>query len=502
MTHSRWASAGLVLLSVVVAAAFLAPGPSAVAPIPAELKGPELAFADRVERLDAMVNAVPSSTSSPASSSITVGENIQVFDDPQPQNEIAIAADPTDPDKLIVGANDYRLRAEGYSVWVGMYTSTNGGETWTDHLVPGYPGGDASTLSTFNFGGDPIVAVDSEGRMYAGGIFFRGTRTGADIRDVSIALTWSDDQGNTWSDPVIVSPGKAQSVFNDHPQMAVDNSGGTYDGNVYISYSKFTGLNADIRVAASRDRGETWSIVKVSAPIAPGHAAGGYQDSMVTIGPGGEVYVFWDETYFTPGAVSRADIWMTVSTDGGMTFAAPWVAMSGVVPIFLPKASYRYDTYPAAAVDHTGEQPGRIYLTWADGQSGNADIYLSSSDDGGMTWGDPVRVNDDDGEAGQFFQWVSVAPDGRVDIAFYDRRDDPNDYLLNEYYAVSTDGGLTFTNERVSDASSDPAVWSAFIGDYNQIASTPDAAYPAWCDMRNGEPGNRNQDAYTAAVTP
>ena len=66
--------------------------------------------------------------------------------------------------------------------------------------------------------------------------------------------------------------------------------------------------------------------------------------------------------------------------------------------------------------------------------------------------------------------------------------------------ARSTDGGASFLNVRVSDVSSDPAVWPTFIGDYNQIAATSRASYPAWSDFRNGVPGNFNQDAYTAAV--
>ncbi|SRR6266511_2472678 len=48
--------------------------------------------------------------------------------------------------------------------------------------------------------------------------------------------------------------------------------------------------------------------------------------------------------------------------------------------------------------------------------------------------------------------------------------------------------------------SSDPAVRPTFIGDYNQIAATSRASYPAWSDFRNGVPGNFNPDAYTTAV--
>jgi len=502
MRLARPTRCGLVLLTVFVAAVLLAPGATTLWSIPAESRLPAIlpASAEPGSRLMAMVTAGTPFT--PTDGRIRVGPNLQTFDDPQPQNEIAVAVNPLDDRNVLVGSNDYRLRAVGASVWVGMYTTDDAGKTWTANLVPGYPGGPRGILSTYQFGGDPILAFDRDGSAYAGGIFFRGTPTGGDIRDVSIALSRSDDGGFTWNKPVIVAFGKAQSIFHDHPQMTADATGGAFDGNVYISWTRFGGVGQiDILVAASSDRGATWTIQQVSGPIPQGDAQGYYQDSMVTVGPNGEVYVVWDEWFLDQGAVPRTKIWMTASRDGGATFAPSWVAEADVAPISLPNAAYRHDTYPVAAADaSTGPFRGRLYLTWADQGTGDADILLKSSDDGGVTWSSPVRVNDDAGTAAQFFPWVAVGPDGRVDVAFYDRRDDPNDYLLNEYVARSQDGGRSFVNVRVSDASSDPAVWSSFIGDYNQIAAGTRMSWPAWSDFRNGVPGNRNQDAYTAAV--
>ncbi len=491
-----WALTAVVMLSM----------QTSVVVGPASSDGIRLPVLDRdpVLRLQTMVTAgmSASAVSTMSTAAIRVGPNLQVFDNRQPQNEIAVVVNPKDDGNVVIGANDYRLRDVGASVWVGMYTTKNGGKSWVANLVPGYPGGPTGILSQFQFGGDPILAFDRYGSVYAGGIFFKGTRFGADIRDVSIALSRSDDGGLSWNEPVIVAPGRAQSVFNDHPQMTVDATGGPHDGNVYISWTRFGGVGQiDIFVAASWDRGMTWHVQKVSGPIPQGDAQGFYQDSMVTVGPGGEVYVVWDEWFLDNGAIPRTKIWMAVSRDGGRTFSLPWVVESDVAPIRLPNASYRHDTYPAAAVDlSNGPYRGRLYLTWADQRGGNADILLKSSDDGGRTWSATVRVNDDAGTAAQFFQWVAVGPDGRVDVSFYDRRDDPNDYLLNEYVARSTDGGMSFVNVRVSDVSSDPAVWSVFIGDYNQIAAGSRVSWPAWSDFRNGAPGDRNQDAYTAAV--
>lgn len=468
---------------------------------PSRLDLPLVAFEHPGVRLQAMVTAADAAalaSATLATSALRVGPNIQITTNRQPQNEIAAAANPLDGRNVMVGSNDYRLRDEGASVWVGVYTTKDGGRTWAEQLLPGHPRDTRRTvLSTFQFGGDPILAFDGLGRAYAGGIFFRGTPFGADIRDVSIAVARSDDGGVTWNDPVIVALGKAQSVFHDHPQMTADAF-----GNAFVSWTLFRGFSApEIWVATSHDGGLTWRLQRVSVPVPPGDAAGFYQDSMVATGPAGEAYVVWDETFLTMAGIPAVKIWMTVSRDGGETFAAPWVIEDAVVPIALPNAPYRHDSYPVFAADtSSGAHRGRLYLTWSDQRSGNADILLKSSDDGGATWSTSIRVNDDAGTAGQFMQWAAVGPDGRVDVAFYDRRDDPDDYLLNEYVARSTDGGASFVNVRVSDVSSDPAVWSAFIGDYNQIAATARASYPAWSDFRNGVPGDRNQDAYTAAV--
>jgi len=107
-------------------------------------------------------------------------------------------------------------------------------------------------------------------------------------------------------------------------------------------------------------------------------------------------------------------------------------------------------------------------------------------------------VNDDAGTATQYNVAVSASPSGRVDLSFYDRRDDPNDVLNARYYAGSTDGGVTFVNLRVSDASWDPA--GLPLDDYDHVASTARTAQLVWADGRNNPLGGINLDIYTATV--
>ena len=97
--------------------------------------------------------------------------------------------------------------------------------------------------------------------------------------------------------------------------------------------------------------------------------------------------------------------------------------------------------------------------------------------------------------------------DGRVDIAFYDSRNDPAGRLLDVYYAQSNDDGRTFLpNVRVTDAAFDPNLLvtggGAFLGDYNGIASNAAGVHPIWADNRNVSTVTpRDQDVFTATVS-
>jgi hypothetical protein len=112
-----------------------------------------------------------------------------------------------------------------------------------------------------------------------------------------------------------------------------------------------------------------------------------------------------------------------------------------------------------------------------------------------------TRVNDDGPGSDQFFPFVTVAPGGRVDVCFQDRRYAPGNALIFTTCAFSTDGGLTFTNQRVTTTPFD-ASNNNFIGDYNWQASTNAEVKPSF--VGDNTPGG-NQDAqevFVARVTP
>lgn len=100
---------------------------------------------------------------------------------------------------------------------------------------------------------------------------------------------------------------------------------------------------------------------------------------------------------------------------------------------------------------------------------------------------------------------VSVAPNGRVDVAWWDWRDGAAVYGNDVYYTYSSDDGDTWaSNVRVTDQSIDRRIgyWgnNADMRSRPGIASTDQVARLAWSDTRLAAQGANTQDIFAAAV--
>jgi hypothetical protein len=131
------------------------------------------------------------------------------------------------------------------------------------------------------------------------------------------------------------------------------------------------------------------------------------------------------------------------------------------------------------------------------------DIVIVSSTDGGQTWSAPRRVNHGPGDSDQAMPNVAVDDEGRVYVAWYDRRGFALSDSVNAYAAVSLDGGLTFGPDM--KLSSAPSYWSGspsvggtghFVGDRIAIAAGDNYAVVAWADFRNPN----DPDVYAARI--
>jgi hypothetical protein len=368
-------------------------------------------------------------------------------DDGHSENETAIAVD---GDTVVAGWNGFVAGG----VVMGVARSGDGGATW-----------DQGALGTgFDVTSDPAVAAGGSGRWYYSYI----ARTAGES-DYDVWVQRSLDDGVSWLPPVAAV---SDANFDDKSYVAAAGD------EVLVAYADFGVSPAKVHAVRSIDGGLSFDHDTVLA-----NASVGGNGACPVIAPDGTSYVFWRDSF-------QDFLWMSRSDDAGVN----WTPDESIVEmnplpssVPAPQGGYRLLNLPAAAAGPDGE----LVVVWNDQRFGDADILAIRSDDGGDTWSEPVRVNDDAAGNLQFFPWVAIDGAGDVHVVWYDRRHDAVD--LDVYYARSSDGGASFTpNVRLTAASFTPVLPSeggaaAFIGDYNGIAAGGGRVFPFYQDARRGE---------------
>jgi hypothetical protein len=363
----------------------------------------------------------------------------------QRQNEPSIAVSTRNPLHLMGGANDYRTvdvpglpdgRIIG-DAWLGLFKSFDGGSTWRSTLLPGYPQdnspeGLASPLKGFEAGADPTMRAGTNGLFYYSGIVLNRGDNGLGKLFVARFIDNNNVEGGDsiqYLNTAVIDTGTA-GQFIDKPWMAVDvpRQGasqcqiGTQSfpaGNVYVSYSSFTGSETNnphtkLFLARSTDCGATWSKTKISESFSVS------QGSTVAIDPNtGAVYVAWRQ--FQTSALANSII-VTKSVDGGRTFSrGEQIAAINPFEQSTTAYSFRTNAYPTMAIDANG----RVYIAWAErgrGAGGDARIVITNSANG-ANWSAPAVV-DPTGTRGHQLMPALTFAEGKLMLAYYDLRED------------------------------------------------------------------------------
>jgi len=438
------------------------------------------------------------------------------------QNEPTVAVDPTNAMIMTAGSNDYCAEIENGSgnVWAGYYRSTDGGQTWSNSLVPGYPedGSTAGSASPAHgscaAAGDPTQSFDGAGHLYYGFICFNRVKP----TNGSIYLARYDDHGEDYVRTVRVERGTPSvwGLFQDKINIAVDQGSGTPTaGNVYVAWARYSGqaANNNIFFTRSTDGGRTFS---KPTRITGGQAEEQFAD--IAIGPDGAVYVTYREIAHQKSTENRIRI--VSSTDGGQSFSAPRT-VAPIVPFestdFGPDTcgdgpfacdsglTYaRFSSLSAVAADATG-----VHVVWnARNDAGQAKVFARNSPDG-LTWTDPAVTLDAATTGHQFFP--DIASNGStLSVVFQDSRGDGayspdlppgvtaagtnSGNVVNTFVATSTDG-TAWAEAPVTANGTNPnwevrsGMRSPFFGDYNYVSSTGSRVAAVWTDTRDLVPG-------------
>jgi len=202
------------------------------------------------------------------------------------------------------------------------------------------------------------------------------------------------------------------------------------DGALHILYAVARtdpgpqAFHAGLRVATSRDTGRTWG---PPISVTDDGALGKYRnDHALHVGGDGTIYVSWLD--------QRTDtirVFATHSTDGGKTWDTN-------------RLVDEEGSCECCRVALTTTREGRAFLAWRKKLPGGIrDIVVARSDDRGVTWSAPVRINADDWEVGGCPDaGPSLAADdaGRLHVGWWTGK--PG--AAGVKYARSDDGGSTF----------------------------------------------------------
>lgn len=354
------------------------------------------------------------------------------------QCESFIAVDPNDELHAVGVAIDFAT-GSALTTW---YTTFDGGASWTGGIFPNEPG--------YGFNGDATVVITTRGVPVITLLQYWGAGGNA------VYSYNSPDGGVTWKKGVLVD----LDVANDKVQSATDRSQGPHRGQVAIAWDRFGTSQGDtIWGAVSNDDGASWVHKQRiddtrESNISPDLA----------YGPNSELWVMWADR-------GDFEIVLDVSHDGGATWGSDIVAGTYVqVPFYLPNNFFRIFDIFSLAVDCTqGPYSGKVYVAyhrWG-GTPKHSDVYVIHSADGGATWvKNNVNVGDTTGSH-QVMPWAEVDPHGNLNIAFWDCRLDPNNYLLWTWVARSSNGGTKWREYPVSDSGYDFAATDGwYVGDY------------------------------------
>jgi hypothetical protein len=322
-----------------------------------------------------------------------------------------------------------------------LQVSADGGATWTE------PHASFPTLTRQD---DPQIVVDpADGRtLYAS--YMQDNKS-------SQFVARSDDFGSTWK-TMLVEPLQRGT---DKDILAVRGP------NVYLVYHTLQ----KIFVSSSHDGGTTWTTRNLlngttNSQFGQSLPSGGAVDSH------GTVYFAWNGVNSSGQAKGTINLYVTKSTDGGVTWTASLVDVSQAAP---PCGCGGWDFWGAQmalgldAADH-------VDVLWNANRVkyGPQRVFFARSIDGGASWSSARDVSLAPAGSNNAFPALVATGNGDVRIAWMDDRNGfdvgGNDAgaRWNTYYRSSLDGGATWSAE---------SKLSAFVAGYPYSLAAPNDGY-------------------------
>ena len=412
---------------------------------------------------------------------VPLPKNVRIYPSSTTQQfETSIATHPSNPGVVLVVACTQDTPPPFCRT--GWYYSNNGAFNWSG-------GNNLPTHSDLGIiMADPIACIDLDGNLFVSG--FYGS-------DVFVARSATGGAG--WTQTTV-----ATTSGREKPHMTIDrNSNSPYKNNVYAAYTDLNLIPSSVMFSRSTDRGQTFSgPVSISGTIGATAAVG----VNLSAGPDSALYA----TFSGSDSPTSSFIYLGFnrSRNGGVS----WDTAKSILQVNyrggLSKGvnTITFFNFPSMDVDRsTGPRRGWAYIVYAEQNPTTPDIFLIRSTDRGSSWSNPIKVNQDNSGNDQWQPWMSVDPStGSLFVVYYDSRKFTANDSAQVYVSASTDGGSTFSDILVSDASFLPRKLTvspgtrffAYMGSYIGISALNGVVWPCWMDNRTGI-----HQVYTSRIT-
>jgi hypothetical protein len=494
-----------------------------------------------------------------ALSPLRVGPNYPLLPRSEPiygRDAVGLAVNPRNPKHIVAMYSDYQ------TLWCEVVSSTDGGRNWRRTRLKA-PAGFISPpctvgnhLANFVDGGIAFGAGSTVYATFASGIL----DAQGDSQGKSVLVARSDNGGRSFGVGVVALPGGTDAdVGPDYilPKLVVKPGSSASTDRIYLvansseTQPQATTQNKTV-VSTSANGGGTWAAPVSASPA--GQAA--IEATQPVLGKNDTLYVAWRTQ--KPGATAgrflpEGTLVVGRSSDHGQTWKHVTAAgVRGFVytgPI-TPPYSATPTTFPASTFPRLAADPrsGNVYLLYGNGEPplsqgktvtaadhfihNDMDVYFQRSTDGGDNWSDPARLNRQAPVQLEITQTrhpnISIAPNGRLDIVWQDRRhwyfgppkrtpagicththvECDEARLGDTYYRSSKDGGASFSAERrITDRSINNDVGYDYrFGTYwdygpKSIPLGNSRILFAWMDSRDGNVETDNMNIYFAQAT-
>jgi hypothetical protein len=296
-----------------------------------------------------------------------------------PANETDVAVNPQDRLNIVSVAKDYALGMDvgntcttpthatvTWEVWTGLYTSFDGGITWSNDLFPGFPGDTRPTgVPNQRCMSDPVIAFTPNGELYLVAMAWGASQAPQAplfesppslviprlVREFHLVLGRSSDGGRSW-DIRSIFRGVTTIAWPDKPALAIDPDY-VSNGTVYVGWDLVSepskAVSPKLTTVVSGEVVSTVDVPGISNFPAP--------------------VVLRDHSVVVSGAGSRCDAVSCVAVSR-RTMPGNWVPNGSVIgsPADWPTGTtndYRAPVVPTIAVDRSGgTTDGNVVVAW------------------------------------------------------------------------------------------------------------------------------------------